>query len=72
MTSPIRRGRSRIESESDDLIKRQSSVKVKRLTSRQDSTKEGMGEISEKRLEKLVSQCCITCIDSCIFVNFSL
>ena len=55
MTSPIRRGRSRIESESEDLIKRQSSIKVKRLTSRQDSTKE---EISEKRLEKLVSRYC--------------
>ena len=52
MKSPIRRGRSRIESESEDLVKRQSSMKLKRLTSRQDSTKEG---ISEKRLEKLVS-----------------
>uniref|UniRef100_A0A1X7UDM9 Uncharacterized protein n=2 Tax=Amphimedon queenslandica TaxID=400682 RepID=A0A1X7UDM9_AMPQE len=41
---------SHIESESEDLIKRQSSIKVKRVTSRQDSTKE---EISEKRLEKL-------------------
>ena len=52
MKSPIRRGRSRIESESEDLVKRQSSMKLKKLTSRQDSTKEG---ISEKRLEKLVS-----------------